>query len=286
MQRYNLFEACDKVAVRFLLNYYTFGNLKPIKEMIHEINRRIDQARELDFGSILNESIELFKKVWVQGLVMMVLTMAFMIPFYIIMYIPLIAMGILESQNSYGEEPSVFFLLIFGVLMLFMMFAIIVITTGLRAAFYRICMQRDLEISSRDDYFYFLKKPYLGKTISVGLITMGIAIVFYIMCVIPIFYALVPIAFINIVYAFNPDFTVSDIVKTAFKIGNKKWLLSFGLILIAGIMAQFIGMLMCLVGIFVTASFALLPLYFIYKHVVGFDFEKDFKFNDSNKLLE
>ena len=40
-----------------------------------EMKRRIEDAKALDFGTIFNQSIELFKKVWVQGLVVLLLNM-------------------------------------------------------------------------------------------------------------------------------------------------------------------------------------------------------------------
>ncbi len=79
----------------------------------------------------------------------------------------------------------------------------------------------------------------------------------------------------NVIFAFNPELSTSEIVKAGFKLGNKKWLLTFGLIIISGLIAEIIGLLMCCVGILVTASFAYLPAYFIYKESVGFDENND-----------
>ena len=53
--------------------------------------------------------------------------------------------------------------------------------------------------------------------------------------------------------------------------GNKKWFITFGITLIAGLIAQMVGMLLCGIGVFVTYSFTMIPLYFIYKEVIGFD---------------
>ncbi|MGE5944241.1 MAG: hypothetical protein ACM31G_07875, partial [Flavobacteriales bacterium] len=91
------------------------------------------------------------------------------------------------------------------------------------------------------------------------------------LCFFPIIYVMVPLALINVIYAFNPEMTASDIVKVGFKLGNKKWLITFGLMIVAGLLAQIVGLIMCVVGIFVTASFAYLPLYFVYKESIGFN---------------
>ena len=42
---------------------------------------KIENAKDLDFGDIFNKCIELFKKVWLQGLVMLLLTFVLSIPF-------------------------------------------------------------------------------------------------------------------------------------------------------------------------------------------------------------
>ena len=46
---------------------------------------------------------------------------------------------------------------------------------GLKAGFYRICKLKDLEEMGKEDYFYFFKKPYLGKTIKLALAITGTA---------------------------------------------------------------------------------------------------------------
>ena len=71
---------------------------------VTEIQRRIQNAKDLDFGTLFNQSIELFKKVWVQGLVTLLLNMVLAIPIMMVVYIPLIFMGIIDlilmhSQN-------------------------------------------------------------------------------------------------------------------------------------------------------------------------------------------
>ena len=82
---------------------------------------------------------------------------------------------------------------------------------------------------------------------------------------------MVPITLMNVIYAFHPDLSTSEIIKVGFKLGNKKWLLTFGLIIISSFLANIVGFLMCCIGIYVTMSFAYLPAYYIYKESVGFD---------------
>ena len=126
-----------------------------------------------------------------------------------------------------------------------------------------------------DDYFFYLKRPYLGKVISLSAATFGITIAAVLLCVLPVFYVMVPVALMNVIFAFNPDLSTSEIIKAGFNLGNKKWLLTFGLIIISSLLAGIVGMLMCCIGIYVTSSFSYLPAYFIYKDSVGFDEKED-----------
>ncbi|WP_111309210.1 hypothetical protein [Confluentibacter sediminis] len=233
---------------------------------------KIDNAKDLDFGTIFSQSIELFKKTWVQGLVMLLLTFGLMIPFYVLMYLPLIGMG-LTSPESFesGGDFNVALMIPFYLMILVFVFFAMIIGFGLKSAFFRICRIKDFNEATSDDYFYFFKKPYLGKTIKLAAITFGIGMLATMLCVFPIIYAMVPLALINVIYAFNPEMTASDIVKVGFKLGNKKWLITFGLMFVAGLLAQMVGMIMCFVGVFITASFAYLPFYFIYKESIGFN---------------
>lgn len=250
---------------------------------ITEIQRKIENARDLDFGTIFNQSIELFKKVWVQGLVTLLLTMVLAIPFVIIMYIPLIFMGLMDGYTSsydpYStyEQPEisiVFGLVMFVVLIVFAI-AMSTIALGLKAGFYRICRLKDLEQMGKEDYFYFFKKPYLGKTIKLALAYTGITLLAALLCYLPLIYVAVPLTYMIVVYAFNPDLSISEIIKLSFEIGNKKWLISFGLMIVSGFLAGIVGFLMCFFGIYVTASFSYLPPYLIYKEVIGFDEDND-----------
>lgn len=243
------------------------------------MQRRIENAKQLDFGTLFNDSIELFKKVWVQGLVTLLLNMVLAIPFIMIIYIPLVFMGITDAFISYDTyaEPSfsVISSLLLSLVYILMIVAMSTISLGLKAAFYRICKFKDLEEMGKDDYFYFFKKPYLVKTIKIGLVFSGIAVVSAMLCFFPIIYAVVPLSFIVVIYAFNPDMSISDILKSSFSLGNKKWLISFGLLFVTGFLAGIVGFLMCGIGVYLTSAFSYLPPYLIYKEVIGFDDEGD-----------
>lgn len=233
---------------------------------------KINGTKELNFGTIFSQSIELFKKTWVQGFVMLLLTTLLMLPFYFLMYVPLLAMG-LSDPDVLGANGDFNFILFvpFGLMALVFIFFAMIISFALKSAFFRICKMKDFDEVASDDYLYFLKKPYLSKTIKLSAITMGIGILASLLCFFPLIYVMVPLSLINVVYAFNPDMSTSNIVKVGFALGNKKWLITFGLIIVTGILAQFVGMILCFVGVFITASFVYLPLYFIYKETIGFN---------------
>jgi hypothetical protein len=250
-----------------------------------EIQSRIQNARDLDFGTLFSQSIELFKKIWVQGLVTLLLNMVLAIPVFMVVYIPLIFIGFFEAYGANYDpydpysQPELSPVMFIGVAIVYV-FLIIAISTigfGLKAAFYRICKLKDLNQMGREDYFYFFKKPYLTKTIKLGLAFSGLSTLATLLCFLPIIYVIVPLSFMVIVYAFNPELSVSKIIKLGFDLGNKKWLIAFGLMFVSGLVAGIVGMLMCFVGIYVTSSFSYLPHYFIYKGVVGFDDENETK---------
>jgi len=236
-----------------------------------ELQSRIEKARELDFGQIFNASIELFKKVWLQGLLIVLLTIALMIPFIIIFYVPFVIMGIADSSSPGNFDNVAPIAVVFMVVAyLLLLFAIMVISVGLQAALYKIIANKDIgnELTN-DDYFLFLRKPYFSKTVMLGLAYLGISLLATLLCVFPVIYVSVPLSLMIVIYAFNPELSTSELVNAGFKLGNKKWLITFGLSLVAGILAQMVGMLMCGIGLLITASFAAIPLYYVYKNSIG-----------------
>jgi len=243
------------------------------------ILEKINQAKPLDFGTIFGDSIELFKKTWLQGFLLQIFTIIIMMPLIIVIYVPLIGIMLAQSEKGY-PDPNPFANFFAGMSIFYILFIIVAvfalstISFVLNAGFFRIMKKLDFneEVTS-SDFFYFFKSHYFNKTFMLMLATIGIAIVAVLLCYVPIFYALVPLSFINMIFAFNPDLSTSDIVKASFKLGNKKWLLAFGLIIISSLLAQIVGMIMCFVGVLFTAAFVYHPTYLIYKEVIGFEEE-------------
>lgn len=232
------------------------------------VTQRINESRPIDFGSIFNDSIELFKKVWLQGFITILLTFVAILPFYILMYLPLIAAGISDPEAfNAGEMPPVLMQLMFLVMPIAFL-GIIMIALCLNAAFLRICRLKDMNEIGKEDYFFYLKKEYMGKALMLALIMFGLSILGTLACFIGIFYLIVPMSLFPAFLAFDKDLSPMEITKASFALGNKNWLVIFGLILVMGLIAQ-LGVLLCLVGVLFTAMLGKIPAYFIYKETVG-----------------
>jgi hypothetical protein len=177
-----------------------------------------------------------------------------------------------EALGTFFAGMSVFYIL-FLVVGIFVLGAVQV---ALNAAFFRIIKKLDHnETTTTNDFFYFLKSNYLSKAFILMIVTILISIPAMILCYIPFIYVIVPFSFFSFFFAFNPELSVGDIVKASFGLGNKKWLLTFGLLIVSSILAQLVGLLLCLIGVFFTAAFVYHPTYLIYKHVIGFNGSND-----------
>jgi len=232
------------------------------------LSERIKQSPPVEFGTVFNNSVELFKKVWLQGFLTLVLTFVSILPFYLLIYLPMIAMGISDPDVFEQQEiPPAFA----GLMSLIApIFSVGAMTVGicLNAAFLRICRKYDLNEMGRDDYFYYFKKQYLIKALILSLILLGLSLLGILTCGLGIVYLVVPMSLFPAFFAFDKELTALEIVKAGFALGNKNWLMIFLLVIVAGLVAQ-LGVILCLVGVFFTAMFSKIPIYFIYKDTVG-----------------
>lgn len=248
----------------------------------NQLMEKIENSNPIDFGNVFNKSIELFKKVWLQGFVHLLLSVVIVLPLIFVMYIPIIALaGITGFEESYGEYSGQFEELSVGLAILFVILVIVVsmiasaFQFGITAHFYRVCKQVDLGENESSGYFMFFKGKYLGKILGLAIATFGISLVATLLCFIPLFYVIVPLQLMGVLFAFNPDVSTSDLIKSSFKLGNKIWLMAFLLMIISSVLAEFVGLIMCGVGIFFTVSFVYLPVYFMYKDTIGFENDYD-----------
>lgn len=241
------------------------------------LSEKIRNARHLDFGTILNEIIELFKKVWVQGLLLFLFSILIMLPIIIIVYVPLIGLAIAESQNG-TLDPEAFSGLFAGASILYILLIVVLFlvliaaSSALVAGFYRIVKTLDYGGNVQtSDFFYFFKTKYLTKLLLLTLITILIALASIMLCYLPLFYVMIPISYFSIIFAFNPEESASDIVKIGFQLGTKKWGISIGIMLVVGLGVMVLSMLTCGLGNLFLISLSYLPAYVIYKNVIGFE---------------
>jgi len=246
--------------------------------MQHPIFQKIAQAPKLDFGDVLSKSFTLFKKVWVEGTVHVLIALAISIPVMILAYVPLVPMMIQESQMPNGQEFNPFVeysvpvIIGYFLLLFVLIFITQVFNYGISAHLYKVIQKADTgKPMDTGGYFVFLKGNF-SKLFVLSLAAMGIAVLATLLCYLPLFYVMVPLQLLIVIFAFNPEMSVSQLVKASFKLGNKFWLIIFGLIIISGLIAQ-VGILLCFIGIFVTASFVHLPMYYVYKDAIGFEDE-------------
>jgi len=257
------------LALRCIFEYYLICLNQPTMNLI-SVKETIDKSQPLDFGTIFNRSIELFKKVWVQGFVTLLLMSVCIMPFYLIIYVPLLAMGVVDPETLQQEEPPAIFFILLIVLAPIFIIAASTISMALTAAFFRICQQKDLGQMGNEDYFFFLKNGYFKKSLTLGLIAFGISALGMLVFGIGTIYVMVPLSLLPVFLAFNEELSSLEIVKASFALGNKNWLVIFGLMLIMGFIAQ-IGVILCVVGLFFTAMLSRIPTYYIHKDVFHSD---------------
>ncbi len=243
---------------------------------IETLQQKINQAKELDFGTIFSESFELFKKTWIQGLLLHLFSIVIMLPLIIIFYVPFIGMIIAQQESGYND-PDVFNEFFAGMSVIYILVVIAgaltlaTVTYALTAAYFRMVKKIDHgEEVKTSEFFYFLKGNHLKKIFIIMFIAILIAIPSALLCYIPLIYVIVPMSFFFIFFAFNPELSVGDIVKGSFSLGNKKWLITFGLLVVMYIIVLVLTMVTCGIGQLFVQSILFHPVYLIYKHVIDF----------------
>lgn len=242
-----------------------------------ELQHRIQNAQTLDFGDIFNKSIELFKKVWVQGLLLQLVVLVIMVPFILIFYMPIITVMIEQSQSGY-VDPDAMNEVFYGrgplyiLLFYLVIFLLSSLSALLYAGFYRIINRIDYNKEFQfSDFFHYFKGNLFLKGFFLMILASIISFIAVLLCVLPIFYVMVPIMFFIPFFAFNPEMSISNIITLAFNLGNKKWGITFGLMIVSWIILMILTIITCGLGSIVLNSFIYLPIYVLYKEVIGFE---------------
>ena len=76
------------------------------------------------------------------------------------------------------------------------------------------------------------------------------------------------------VFAYNSHLSISEIIKVAFALGNKKWGITFLTLMLNMILFYVVSLVTCGLGALFISCFLYLPQYIIYKKVIGFDSPK------------
>lgn len=242
-----------------------------------EFQSKIGSAKDLDFGTIFNQCIQLFKKSWLQGFLLQLFVIIMMVPFFIIIYVPIVMMVISESASGQFDPNDVNGLfaglsVIYILLIIFGFLVICVVQMALTGGFYKILKNLDEGHEAKtSDLFYFLKRKYLGKIAVLLLVTVLITIPAALFFYLPLIYVMIPMSFFTITFAFHPEWSIGDIVSSSFRLGNKKWLLTFGLLVVSYVVFMALTFVSCGLGSLFIAPFMHHPIYFIYKETVGFE---------------
>lgn len=194
------------------------------------LSQKIAESNPLDFGGTLNSSIELFKKVWLQGFITILLTFVAILPFYILMYLPMIGYGIADPEALRSDEMPLGFAIFMILFMPIFFLGVMTVALCLNAAFLRICRLKDLNEMGSDDYFFYFKKPYLSKALLLSLIMLGLSLLGALACGIGIIYLMVPMSLFPAFLAFDKELSPMEIAKSGFALGNKNWVVVFGLV--------------------------------------------------------
>lgn len=246
-----------------------------------EFQSKLAHARALDFGTIFNQSIALFKKSWLQGFLMQLFVMILMMPFFLVIYVPLIVAMVAQSETGDFDPNnmnSLFagFSIVYGLIFMVGLLVVASIQVAFNAAFFR--MLRTLDSGGEvhtSDLFYFMKGDYFGKLLLLMLVTILIAVPAALAFYLPLIYVMVPLSFFAVIFAFNPQWSLASIVSSSFRLGNKKWGLTFGLLVVSYILMMLLTVVTCGLGGLFVAPFMFHPIYYIYKETIGFDDESE-----------
>jgi hypothetical protein len=229
--------------------------------------------KPIDIGSVFGDCFRLFQKVWLQGLLLQALTILVLYGLAIIMYIPLMGSAFIIDDPSNMDEiyPIAILSLLVMLFYLLVFLSVAIFQVGLTAAFYRIMRLKDRGIASEKgvNFGMFFKRKYFLKLTLIALLNLAILVVATLLFVLPIFFVIIPIQFVILFFAFHPELSIKEIYALAFSLGIRKWGVSF-IILLGMFIFSLLGLFLCFIGILATISCLFIPVYMIYKEVVGF----------------
>jgi hypothetical protein len=244
---------------------------------IQTILNKIQTSKSIDFGELFNESLGVYKKVWVQGLLLQLFSTFIMLLLIVSFYLPYFTLALDGGLDPTMSSADLGTTLIedFGASLLWiylLMFIVSIISSLLYLGFYRVVKEIDHgNLFVMSDFFYFFKSSILIKSIVLILAYTGISVLAALLCFFPLIYAVVPLMFLLPVFAYNSHLSISETIKVAFALGNKKWGITFTILILNIILFYVISLATCGIGVLFVSCFLYLPQYIIYKKVIGFD---------------
>ncbi|WP_299183245.1 hypothetical protein [uncultured Aquimarina sp.] len=248
----------------------------------NQLFEKIENSKKPEFGDIMSKSFELYKKVFSIGMVHALVIFAIAIPFILVVYLPLLPFYIDMIQNagdpyyqpSFLEGFSVMMIVVWVVVIFVLSFIMQVLNISVYGHFLKTLKNQDLGLTEEIGGYFTIAKKHFGKIILISLANMGIGMLAALACYFPIFYVMVPLQLVILIFIFNQEMSVENIIKAAFKLGNKYWLTFFGLIFVSGIFSA-LGVIVCYLGVIATMFFSYIVMYYMYKDTIGFENENE-----------
>jgi len=227
------------------------------------ISKKINEAPSIDFGDLFNESVAVFKKVWLQGFLFQLITIALSLPLLFFNFINFSDFSNDSVPLQFGTA-AVFYYGISAVLA--------IVSSFLTFGFFRVIRQMDKgEDFKTVDFFYYFNSERIKKALLLVLANVAVVILALLLCVFPVFYVMIPLMFVTPIFVYNPELSISEVLKSSFALGHKKWGITF-LISLLNIIALYVLILLtCGLGSLFFGCFLQMPIYVLYKKIISFD---------------
>src|SRR5690606_4596507 len=162
-----------------------------------QIFQKIERAKAPDFGDILTKSFELFKKIWVEGMLHLLVILAVILPFLAILYVPFIAILIKAEAN--GGQPdfnpfleySVLWIGVYILAFLVIMIIIHTIAYAMTAHCFQGCKKADTGTPVEIGGYCVYLKSHFHRRLVLSLAAFVITMVGAILCYLPICFVMV-----------------------------------------------------------------------------------------------
>ena len=241
------------------------------------ISKKIAEAPKIDFADLFNESVQVFKKVWLQGFLLQLLTIGISISLMFLNFSMFQDEGVdfnaqyniqnILTDDAMTQQHG-------SALILYYLLTIVVgiISSLLSFGFFKVVGQMDQgQDFMFSDFFYFFRNGRFTKSFLLVLANFGVAILAVLMCVLPIFYVMIPLMFITPFYVYNSELSISEVLKSSFALGHKKWGITFAITLLNIITLYILIICTCGLGALFFGCFLQIPIYVLYKKIISFE---------------